>query len=1747
MSPNLIINKPFASYAPADKIILEELDRLLGLDPQFPARRELAECLLHLLEGESLSQQKISNIRKKYHNAIQNVLSHKTGPVPLSRGKIKNNPLQGKLPQYPIPALLLEPAPARIKEKVFSIKALMLFAVILFDSTDYIKIAMRIRRILSKFLLSNKTIELMPIGLPFGDLGTLLKSLAPIQGGSGTRSEIALANDLSIIIENINNNSNVDSLRIDKTFSTVNPKEEIPNNINEIKNETEDIGSGQLPNESIPDEQSKSWIRNSQRVTPNDYRIFLDIERRSLTNYLDHGMQSSDKDTRNASAIVLLSFLTSQKIDTLLELRYGDEGEINANSEYCRRLKIPAEAFDPKGNIAKLRPRAEIVKLPLPPSVKQWLATLPNMNNKILNCLGVSKDKLEDTIAKLLSKLKKTANLNRIHKEKIPAALQLELTLLYRDETLNHIIAGRANQAPPASSTYICHDVSFLQSAYASAINKLLEGSNLESEYKKHIAEYAFDNTQQVSGVYPNSALIASFPQNAIKKLDASKQDKDIVEIHNSYVDYCLGLLMTATAHRPVSDPFPKLSHIDFQNSIILICDKVTCEKSPWRVVGIPKTAIKQIEYYLQYLKALPSKLAQNGYEETAHKITTFVNGAENVFPLFFYLNRKKNNQTEKITQKRLKTRWKDIWTLPPNYTRHIVATELMKLTGSGEVVKLQLGHNYDSRNQFGACSTISPLNFFSSVSQCLEQILQENYWHAIKSPIRATTPFSEARLYKHGASYTFGYKTREKNRKRKHEKAQEIIRKISYRLFDKNKLTNLSVKEVNEIENDINNQVRDSKKSELSALSRLIRNGSLPISISDEQSGVRGYKIEKSPFSENSMQQYCHGQRIRNNWFNYLSAPRVKNHSNYEWRLAEITVSAAISGGLHSINLLRQLHLAIPKVMFNLNDTILLNFAAMPDTLSLQKIWFPDAISTGLLLSLSKVAKGKLKKPNEEKYIASLSTLLQEVTSDCTSNDLPNFERLVNYGKALAKFELPGFLRDYASGEYKSASLPLSTLVRTQRNMALNINSHITDADPNMTQYWIPSSINSGGLKRFKVFKKLFSEYKKNINQLTVAANRDIDEQHKKRLFELLESDFINDSNWCLDSKLIAGFAMVLLKEGTLTKPNPAYNTVIQYTGIIVKFFVSCINELDFYSKNLEELEWGSIYIKALENTSHKTRAKLCTVLYQFHRFLNTKHGAREVIWEPIFEAVNGNLNDVHINANFISSTEYLLILETLLRDGAMSEFKRDQIALIIMFGYRFGTRINEALGILSRDVIYDHSLTLIPKDNYIGKLKTPAARRSISADVDLTNLESSVLQRYLAYSQGNFDRDSSAPFFLNIAGDKREVISETEVSKVVSNLLKKITGDASLCFQQFRHSRITALVESRIKPIKYDFEGIDKTILNRHFYPLHEIAVSSGHANDDSTLVHYTHCLDSLMQDWLPDFQNSLNDKAAARVLFIDYNSVRRKRLRNKSNSILSISANKELSKLVPIPDIDLKEYNVDDISRLPEGNSSTLSLKEFANILVCYTKTTLSIDNFLNSHCDPTLRLQSVVPILCDFEREFGFDIFQINGRLNTCSADKDKDKNMPIVIAKTQLNESLKALHKISASKFVENRHSNGFASDISIWIKTFHPQSNSNLISNQDEYIRLMMLLANYFDNPPVDLFFESQSTTFPTKTVCDVFVTINYKQLPSAIEKLKSLQAKSAQLKIKRLLDRNSCLISIFIIGAYLLYIEKEI
>ena len=1736
--PN-VFNRQLSFYAPKNSSTLEQLESLLGLDLKFPARREIAECLLELLNYQFSTNQMNENIRKEYCDAIRNVLSPEFGDVPKGRGNTNKNPLKNNFSYYPIPALLLQPAKKQFEGQIFSIKSLLLTAIVLFGSKKYIDIVNQTRRTLSQFLLPVEIINLIPERITFSQLPTLLGALTKIQKSEKDLKDRQLAIGLSIVIEDIQRSSSLNKKLVDGIDTKTLPEDE-SEDADDDESETQD---NEVENQSVI-EKTKGWIKNRQRVTPNNNSIFLPNERRGLVDFLNLGMQSSHRNTQNASAIILLSYLTGQKIDSVLELHFGEKGALNVNGEYCRDLEMPEKAYIPKEYIKHLKPRAERIKLPLPPCVKQWLTSLPKINYRLVDCIETPQNELKRIVEQLLAQLKKTVGLNRVHQAKISAALQLELTLLYRDESLTHIIASRAHQAQATSSFYISHEVAFLQNAYALAITNLLTNTNLEEAYKISLTTYTFDSSDAVSGIYPDSELIASLPKNALAKLEACKKSNDIIDIHNAYVDYCIGLLMTGTGHRPVEDLFPKLSHIDLQSDFIIISDKAMSEKSAWRIAGIPDIAKKQIAYYLQHLKALSSKLFASGFTNTATQITNFLNGSEDLLPLFFYLNGDRNAQIESVTQERMNERWKMIWTLPPNFTRHILATELMKMTGSGDVVKIQLGHNYDSVDPFGRCSTISPVNFFREVSNCLDQILQKNHWHAIKSPTRATAPLPSLHLQKSGAAYDFGYKKRKRVRQNNHQNALMAIREVSINLFDKKELSKLSKADVTQLRLAIKQDTGPDRERRLKAFKLLVQNGSISQHKRNDKFGKGTNKIEPSPFQESSMREYLNAKKVRENWFSYLNAPRDNKRIKYELRLAEITVSAALSGGLHNTVLLEKLHKALPRVLLRIDNTVLIDFSGYADTTYLQRIWFPDTITTGLILGLSKITNGNFRRPTEKQYLSCLSMLLDKILPDNLINSDSAIECLVKLGQALAKFELPGFLRDFASGEYKSASLPISTMFRTERNMALDIHTNaVNDCHAGKSSPY-PSIKTQDGQKGARVFKKLFSGIKKNIESVDEGASQARNERCKKKLYELIKSDFIDESSWRFDSKLIAGFAMHLHIEGTTRKENPAYNTLVDYINIVVGVFVKCSEDIEFYDKKPNKLNWASIYTEALKNTSSKQQAKTCTVLYQFHQFLTSKHGFEEIDWAPIYRAVGADLSDIAVNANFVSLEEYLLLIDKLLRNKSINEFKRDQIALIAMFGYRFGLRISEAHGALSRDIIYEDALTLIIRANYIRGLKGGARRSRVSLNDDWTDIENNLIQRYWPYSQNNFRLDKLSPFFLSADGGPREVVSKSEASKIIHALLKNITGDQSLSYHQFRHSKVTTSVNSKLAPLAYDFEVFDKTILNRHFYPLHEIAVGVGHLNDITTLSSYTHCLDKLILEWLPNFESHLTDRGNAYILALEYNSVRKKRTQNHSMPVLSTKANTHLVKSLPIPEITLKPLNDGDFAASNETNSTSLSIIKLANILLSYVGTTISIVAFLNSRSEPTTYVQCITESLAEFEQEFGYDLFEINKRLNTTG--ENNETNSPIILTATEKKGVIETLKRISKHKFVENRNDNGLANDLKILIKTFHPKSHSNLLNNRHEYYRLMMLLMNYFDSPPVVLCFASQNLTFQTETLSQAPVSVDFKKLPRAIEKVPFLQTKTAQLKIKPVRQRNIYLISIFIIGSYIRFKKKE-
>lgn len=1744
MSDSNQLSREFLFYASDHKLILDELEDKLYLDSQFAARGELAECMSKLLDKEFSAPSHIEEKLTIYDKALKTVLDPDAGPTPVNTGSSSCHPLKGKFEKYQMAAFLLTPRHYQFEEQISSIKSLFFMFVILFHKNDANRnIAKKLRRALDANLLPIKTIQLVNPKIKFSDLAPLILSLQKVKDNNTEPREAAFAQTLFEIVNAI--------VSAKPVVNFINESQINKTTLGFEQIDKSDSKSTAKPQElcaKLLEENSKEWITRNQKVTPNDYRIFENSELRGLVDSLVANLTCSDNKVRDASAIVLLSLFIGQNVDTVKKLEFGDEGSLTLTGEYCREIKIPMGAFVPKNKSTDLRPRAKFIKLPLPPILKHWLSSLPNSNKALIDCIGTPHDDLDKSIENVLKRIKSKPGLFRIRQEKISAALHLALTLLYRDESINYIITRRENHKAPDSSYYISHEVSFIQRAYASALEKMLSGTRIEEEYKQHIEKFTFADNSFVTSYYPSPEAISSFRKKALAKLDSAKQKKDIIEIHNSYVDYCLALLMIGTGHRPVEDPFPKQSHIDGSSNLLIISDKVTFRRSNWRFAGISNTAIKQLELYQSYLGVLPPKLAELS-QEVSEQVAKYVGGDEDVIPQFFYLERKSHLRIVSVTKARMTNRWQSMWEFPPNYTRHITATELMKLSCSGELVKAQLGHNYDGSDRFGKTSTLAPKNFFTATSKYLEQILKENGWSAIKSPIRKTSPYSIKGDGKYHKPYNFAYKRREAKRKLKRqnriEKARLSIQEHLVIVLGKTDLKTITDSEHEDLALAIDKESNPNRKPQINALKYLIDTKTIVV-IKEEQDHAKWTNnIEASFLREDSIRKYQIAQTARQNFLNHINTQKKINHCDPNIRLAEITISAAIFGGVHNAMLLENLFGSMKLVLNKHDDAILIDFSNYGMTMRQRRIWFLDPISTGLVLGLYKNKSMNVNKVDEKKYATHLSALLQKIKAQKISKQDNCFEFLEQIGRNLALFELPGFLGGFTSGRLQTVSLPLDSIVRADSRMALDI-AHIDLEDASAKQgYFLPPFTNKGGSQGAVKFKQQFSKHKHTILIKPNEKNDTYNNRCKKELYELLKSDFQTNDYWNDDSKVIGGFVMFLCKEGTIRKRNPAYSTVLNYSDAITRFFIKCLNNTDFENKHPSEVDWQVLFESAIKHTFRWQAKSMTNVIRQFHRFLRLKHSIKNIDWTRIGNSDLETDESSNIDANFVSEFEYLTLIDMLLQNNELNEVERLQTALIAFCGYRFGLRIAEAHRLLNRDIINGESLALVITQNYMKSNKTIASRRIVSIDnSELTEIEKGLFERYLSIQRRNMMSNGSSPFFRD-ADDPESAISKDNASALLNTYLKEITGDDSIRFHHLRHSKTTKSVSKTLFPINYDLLSIDRPTFNTHFYNLREIAVSMGHAHDTTTLKTYTHCLDRLVLDWLPDFEHKLNDWGNAYILSMRHDSVRTKRLREKNSkdhttSILSPRKNKTQLNLLPSHDIKLKPFVANLSSTRDENGASIKTLLDLSAIVFDYASTSDSISDYLVLQRMQKSKIAIIVTSLCEIEQESGFALFQFNSRM------RERGGNNKIELWPSELKGSQSALENFYIGNFVKNRHKNNLDDDLRSWSRTFHAPSHSHLLEDYQQYNRLMMLFMNFFDSPAMNLNFNSTKCTFSTETSSTAIVKIGYKNIPKFRDQGAALINKTAQLKVKKVRKRNISSIVIFIVCSYIRILEKD-
>jgi integrase len=146
----------------------------------------------------------------------------------------------------------------------------------------------------------------------------------------------------------------------------------------------------------------------------------------------------------------------------------------------------------------------------------------------------------------------------------------------------------------------------------------------------------------------------------------------NLIAIHNDLTLYVVTLLMLATGHRPVRDPFDRISSFDFEHGLCFIADKEIRGSSSARVVFLPMFAKYQLLAYLEHL----DRLCVEGVLRFPHLAKRAAGALNGERTLFFFA---RAHEDFAVSPSSLLEEMKAVWSLQPNWPRHTLRALLAK------------------------------------------------------------------------------------------------------------------------------------------------------------------------------------------------------------------------------------------------------------------------------------------------------------------------------------------------------------------------------------------------------------------------------------------------------------------------------------------------------------------------------------------------------------------------------------------------------------------------------------------------------------------------------------------------------------------------------------------------------------------------------------------------------------------------------------------------------------------------------------------------------------------------------------------------------------------------------------------------------------------------------------------------------------------------------------------------------------
>ncbi|MBM94531.1 MAG: hypothetical protein CMI09_01590 [Oceanospirillaceae bacterium] len=1197
---------------------------------------------------------------------------------------------------------------------------------------------------------------------------------------------------------------------------------------------------------------SRSVLLQSAEAThhlPWSWDQVLPVELDQLNDWIDANLHQTEPLTALGTAFCWLALNTGRSLAFVVRFPIDDRSQaewtVNESlTQISKQVTRRQNAWRPKPeSLSLVAEFSDELSFSLPEPVSNALnavARTLTFSPRSLTDLWIAISPNEQPDAWLNQNL--PDSLSRISSGKLFHYLSQQVFNRSSDHNLARAIAAHPNAGLPAACGYGSWDIKTIEKGL------VLEVAGAARELPKATLLIG-------SLLNPQEALLRSEITNATARL--REPESCAISYHNRFALYVVTALYAATGSRFLKDPFESLTHFNLDRGFVFLNDKSDEGLHDGRVVPLPQTVMVMVSEYLTHLDEL-SKLVSNTNPELSRSIDALTRSEPAPLPLFFQLDESLNWHS--MSEVNLPGSDLFNWPLPRNLFRHRFAQQLQRHGVHPEVIDGWMGHAERQAASYGDYSPRCWQTDAVQYQQELESVFSLLGFELIDSQISFTFLPENSSPADPATSQTrlFGEQLRKQQRSRALKKA---IRSAQQDIADF--LNDRCLADLNET--DFNKLVKR----------MVLRDGG----IGHHFAAVRFNVLKKQLLREAPEQQHRIRKRpaaaerervVLNNGVATAAflMPKLKQwvQQGSTTRSCGSKVEAAIVGTLllcieKRISYQRMLLDVLTGQNYRLVQHKRQSFIEYSEELEPEPPYCPvqrHEVTYQIASLLGYVLEAKktldLTQLPQTAELKSLCELLQ-VHSDIAPADL--LRKVAQIVEQANLIDLPGMVAALLAGRVLSTSLPIQDHLR------------ILEKRPKVYPAEVARSDSPNQAELIKLLSGRQSEnddtqLRKNAREFRRAILKELNNYQPSKarnVAKTIEAICQAFEGKVSSAILLVGHWLVSVirrGKGRGKKFVPlAESSIRTYFSSLMTPFEQLAFGTDLLS--LDEESITELYSQMLQFRLIKAQqiGYFGDRLVAFHRW-----ASHTGIPEPEWSELTIQSDRRVVRPGILTEQDYLNALKRI-RQSYPEHDQHLMLSFILIMTYRFGLRLNEATGLLAKDLReYQGQQWVLIRNNRFRTLKSNNSRRVVPLLFDLTTEETTVIDQLTTRLQTLAGANKNQPLLAEIQNGKivqSPLIGLT--SPALITVIREVTGNPNLVLHHCRHAfhnRVAAALLGIQSPItekllkNIDTQAIRETVLG----PQNEVsrrcpmalARLMGHRHPSTGISSYNH----LMLEW-------------------------------------------------------------------------------------------------------------------------------------------------------------------------------------------------------------------------------------------------------------------------------------------------------